>query len=417
MEEVDYLIAGAGVTGLAFANALPIDASWLCIEKNEEAGGYCRTVRQDGFIWDYSGHFFHFRHPEIEKFLLDRMSPDEDVKVVQKQSSILYGGERIDFPFQKNIHQLPKEEFIECLCDLYFREKTEGHSSFEEMLYGKFGKGITEKFLKPYNEKLYACSLGSLDADAMGRFFPYADFEDILRNMRAADNESYNATFTYPAGGAIQYVNALLHDLDGKKIRYREELLSVDVENRVATTSKGRIKYRHLLSALPLPRLLHMTGCGFDRSLYSYNKVLVFNIGFNAKGQDRDHWIYIPDRDLRFYRVGFYDNIFGSDRMSLYVEIGMSPDESVSVEAEFERTLVDLKKSGIVTGQDLVSWHSVLLDPAYVHIHKKGQADANAWRAELADKGVHSAGRYGAWKYCSIEDNILEARELASRIS
>ncbi len=39
------------------------------------------------------------------------------------------------------------------------------------MLYEKFGKNISEKFLVPYNEKLYACDLNMLDSDAMGRFF------------------------------------------------------------------------------------------------------------------------------------------------------------------------------------------------------------------------------------------------------
>jgi NADH:ubiquinone oxidoreductase subunit 2 (subunit N) len=32
-------------------------------------GGYCKTVKRDGFVWDYSGHFFHFKHPEIERWL------------------------------------------------------------------------------------------------------------------------------------------------------------------------------------------------------------------------------------------------------------------------------------------------------------------------------------------------------------
>jgi hypothetical protein len=27
---------------------------------------------------------------------------------------------------------------------------------------------------------------------------------------------------------------------------------------------------------------------------------------------------------------------------------------------------------------------------------------------------VHVAGRYGGWTYCSIEDNIVEARALAA---
>jgi hypothetical protein len=36
-----------------------------------------------------------------------------------------------------------------------------------------------------------------------------------------------------------------------------------------------------------------------------------------------------------------------------------------------------------------------------------------ARRDLLAVEDVHSIGRYGAWKYCSIEDNIVEARVLA----
>ena len=40
------------------------------------------------------------------------------------------------------------------------------------------------KFLRPYNEKLYATDLDALDVDAMGRFFPHADVADIIANMR-----------------------------------------------------------------------------------------------------------------------------------------------------------------------------------------------------------------------------------------
>jgi hypothetical protein len=30
---------------------------------------------------------------------------------------------------------------------------------------------------------------------------------------------------------------------------------------------------------------------------------------------------------------------------------------------------------------------------------------------------VYSIGRYGGWTYCSIEDNIVEARALAKRFN
>lgn len=79
-------------------------------------------------------------------------------------------GKYIDFPFQKNIHQLDKDEFIDCLYDLFITTGSD-YSTFKQMLYAKFGKSIAEKFLIPYNEKLYACDLNRLDVDAMGRFF------------------------------------------------------------------------------------------------------------------------------------------------------------------------------------------------------------------------------------------------------
>ena len=53
------------------------------------------------------------------------------------------------------------------------------------MVYANLGKSIAEKFLIPYNEKLYACDLDVLDVNAMGRFFPKADKEDIILNFRS----------------------------------------------------------------------------------------------------------------------------------------------------------------------------------------------------------------------------------------
>ena len=123
------------------------------------------------------------RHSEIkEKFL--NVIPKEDIIYQDKCTKILYKNDLIDYPFQTNIHQLEKQEFIDCLYDLFNKEEKDKYDNFLDMLYGKFGKSITEKFLKPYNEKLYAVDLKELDVDAMGRFFPYANIKDIINNMK-----------------------------------------------------------------------------------------------------------------------------------------------------------------------------------------------------------------------------------------
>ena len=417
----DYVVIGAGISGLAFANqvrATQPDATVLVLEAESQAGGYCRTVEQAGFVWDYSGHFFHFKNPAIEAWLRARM-PGQDVRVVNKQSKIRYRGADIEFPFQRNIHQLPQSEFIECLVDLYEADKRTATrpASFLAMLHARFGRAITEKFLAPYNQKLYACDLDTLDPEAMGRFFPQASFADVMNNLRDAsqNDRGYNATFSYPVGGAMQYIYALLHDLPAGTVALNERIASVQLAAKTVTTTRRTIGYRQLVSSAPMPVLAAMTGLApvSSSTIFTANQVTVFNLGFDRKGVRDIHWMYFPEPEFCFYRVGWYDNILDSDRMSLYVEIGGPAGSALDVDQTRQAVLRDLALAGIVTDQQLVAWHSVTMNPAYCHISQQSMAAVAALRTTLGAQQVYSIGRYGGWTYCSIEDNIVEARELA----
>ena len=407
------IIIGAGATGLTYASLTSND--YLIIEADREIGGYCKTIKQDGFVWDYSGHFFHFRHPELEKYICQYIKSDTLLKC-HKHTQILYKGKYIDFPFQKNIHQLEKDEFIDCLYDLFNNPYAES-GNFCEMLYSKFGKSIAEKFLIPYNEKLYACNLNNLDPNAMGRFFPYADKEEIIANFKNSTAKSYNESFTYPKGGAIEYINSLYHRVDTEKVLLNESVIAINLNDHTLQTNKRTLKYDHLISTIPFPVLLNLCKIEYDKSIYTWNQVLVFNLGFDSKGDDRiNNWVYFPDKNLSFYRVGYYDNIFGTDRMSLYVELGFYKGTQIDVDKWYERVLNDLKSSGIVTTQKLISHHHVIMDPAYVHITESSLRDVSEKKSLLERFNVYSIGRYGSWTYCSIEDGMIEAQNLAQNL-
>lgn len=404
------IIIGAGVTGLTYANFT--HNPYRILEADNHTGGLCNTIVQDGFVWDYSGHFFHFQDPTIAQFVSDRLDASSLVRV-EKHTQIRYKDRLIDFPFQKNIHQLPQEEFIDCLYDL-FTIGDINQQTFKDMLYAKFGKSIAEKFLIPYNTKLYATDLNNLDANAMGRFFPYADKEDIIRNFRKSANDSYNGSFLYHKGGAIQYVRALERDIPKSKICLNEKVERIDLQNHSIQTNVRILTYDNLISTIPLVNLLDLCQLQYDKSTFSWNKVLVFNLGFDGAGKDRtNHWIYFPENKYCFYRVGFYSNIIQSDRMSLYVEIGLKPNEHVNIDGTLTQVISDLKEADIVQDEHLISWHSVVMNPAYVHISRKGIEEVNKVKDELATKDVYSIGRYGSWNYSSIEDNMKEAIGLA----
>lgn len=414
-----FLIIGGGISGLSFANYVD---DYLIIEKEDTFGGYCRTIKRNGFIWDYAGHFFHFKTDEFKKKFLDVLNEDEIV-VKNKKTKILYNNELIDFPFQTNIHQLPKEEFIDCLYDLFNKEEKDEYNNFLDMLYGKFGKSIVEKFLKPYNEKLYATDLSNLDVDAMGRFFPYADKEAIIKNMKEANNNSYNGTFLYPKNGASTFIDILYNNLDKDKVLLDEAVIEINKKEKYVITSKERkIYYEYLINTMPLNNFLPIINENDLNSKLSYNKVLVFNLGFNKKSKYTDiHWLYIPDKECNYYRVGFYDNILNQGKLSMYIEIGYSMDKEISeneIKKQLDLTLMNLKKQQIIDDDTILEeYMPIVMNPAYVHIRKETDSEIKELFEKLSRDNIYSIGRYGAWTYCSMEDCMVAAKEIAEKIN
>lgn len=409
------IIIGGGITGLAYA--LFTGNKSMILEAENAVGGYCKTTKRNGYVWDYSGHFFHFTNKDIETIITKNL-PEGAIRKVVKNTKIKYKDCIIDFPFQKNIHQLPKDEFIDCLCDL-FDAPTTNFATFKEMLYCKFGKSIADKFLIPYNTKLYACDLDTLDKDAMGRFFPYAEKEDIIRNFRESNNASYNNTFDYPYNGAVEYVHAIQKGIRDCQILTNTQVVQIDAEAKLVVDNKGnKYHYDNLISTLPFPKLLSLCSVDVPDDIYTWNKVVVFNLGFDRKGHNKDtHWIYFPEDKYCFYRVGFYDNVLGMDKMSLYVELGFRPDEQVDEKIYLEKVQEDLKKAGIVHDEQLVDYKMVVMNPAYVHINEKSTQHCQMMKEQLKKMNIYSIGRYGSWTYCSIEDNMTEARALANALN
>lgn len=419
--KVKHLVIGAGISGLTFANYCGED--YLIVEKENEVGGYCRTIKKGEYIWDYAGHFFHFNTEEFKKKFLNQM-PQEDIIYNEKCTKIVHNNSFIDFPFQTNIHQLEKQEFIDCLYDLFNKEEKEHYDNFLDMLYGKFGKSIVEKFLKPYNEKLYAIDLQELDVDAMGRFFPYANKEEIINNMKKHEVNSYNSSFLYPRNGAGSFIEILYKELDEQKVLLNTEVKSIDLINKKAILSNGtEVLYEHLINTIPLNKFLELVG-GYQDLIdeMSYNKVLVFNLGFDKKSElcTKEHWLYVASKDCNFYRCGFYNNILGQEKLSMYIEIGYNKSAVVTekdVAAQLELTLDNLKKLGITDeSTKLVDYSVIMMDPAYVHINTLTNAKIDSLKRNFADMDVYTIGRYGAWIYNSMEDSMLKAKELAEKI-
>jgi len=408
MKQINTLIIGGGVTGLSLASYLD-NKDYLILEKDKKVGGYCKTTIRNGFVWDYSGHFFHFKNKDIKDYVVKNI----ECKLVNinKITNIYYKGELINFPFQYNIHQLPQDEFIECLYDAYNNNKID-NTTFKSYINSTLGKAISDKFIIPYNEKLYACNLDELQHDSMGRFFPpILSFNELLEKIKNNSKlTSYNDSFIYPVKGSFEFVKSILTRILPDKIKTNTEVIKIDLENKIVYTENETYHFKNLINTLPFNIFLKLSNQ--QVSNLSANKVAVFNLGFDKNTDIKSHWIYFPGNEI-FYRVGFYNNILSQYRMSLYVEIGMKSEDKVDKDILLNKVLEDLKKCHIIKNQSLIDYEFLVMSPAYVHITKQSNEIYNNWCKQNNINNIYSIGRYGSWTYCSIEDNIIQAKKTA----
>ena len=170
-----------------------------------------------------------------------------------------------------------------------------------------------------------------------------------------------------------------------------------------------------MVSTIPFDKLLNLSNNKTNLQKLSSNKVAVFNLGFNKGTNLKSHWIYYPGDEV-FYRVGFYNNILGQDKLSLYVEIGLKTTDIINEQELLDKVLIDLHKCGVIKNHTLVDHEFIVMNPAYVHITEESNQIYKEWCEENNPNGIFSIGRYGSWTYCSIEDNIVQAKTLTNHL-
>src|SRR4051812_47728451 len=155
MAHVRTLILGGGMSGLSCAYHLK--SEYQLWEKSDEPGGLSRSIKQDGFVYDHTGHLLHLRHPYTVD-LIPKLLGDNIVKN-ERNAWIYSHGVATRYPFQANTYGLPQRVIKECvtgLIEAQLRSTTPSQEpeSMRRWVLRTFGKGFGKHFFFPYNEKL-----------------------------------------------------------------------------------------------------------------------------------------------------------------------------------------------------------------------------------------------------------------------
>jgi protoporphyrinogen oxidase len=210
------------------------------------------------------------------------------------------------------------------------------------------------------------------------------------------------------------------------------ELVEVDTKRRCARfhdlrSGEGREEhYESLVSTVPVPELVRRCRDFPDHlreAAQALRWVSVYNVNLGvARERVSDkHWIYFPEPEYPFYRIGFPMNFAASlgrpGCSSMYVEMSHKPSEQRSTEELIERARSGMERAGILKPDDeLVVADVKDLHYAYVYFDRHRARAVPAILAELERRGIHSIGRYGRWEHTSMEDAIGQGKQLAERL-
>jgi protoporphyrinogen oxidase len=422
------VILGAGVAGLSAAFHLQ-GKEYRIFEKEGEVGGLCRSVAQDGFTFDYTGHLLHLSHPYTQE-LLNKLLPDQLIRH-QRRSAIYFKGSYIPFPFQTNLWALPKEIARECLIE-FIRAScgvVQKGEDFLSWIYKALGSGIAKYFMIPYNEKLWRIPLDEISLEWVERFIPCPTLEEVIDGALGVNLKGfgYNQEFLYPLKGGIQILpQAFLAQV--QDVQLGKEVASIDTEKKaVRFQDGGETTYNTLLSSIPMDELLQrIESCPEEikdlRSGLRYVSVININLGVDREGISDHHWVYYPEPSYPFYRVGFLSNLSPymapKGASALSVEISCLPSIPPSLEKLREQTLTALVSCGILRAEDeILAEKTIFIKHAYVIYDRFRSRHLPRIMQFLRSNRIYPLGRYGLWEYATMQEAILQGKEAAEALS
>ncbi len=441
--KVQYLIIGAGPTGLGAARRLRELGveDYIVLERHDYAGGLATSFKDDaGFTWDIGGHVV-FSHYEYFDNLMESLLGDERLEH-ERESWVRSSGTWVPYPFQNNIRYLPSEARWDCVEGLLPGHRPEEKpTNFGEWIDHIFGKGIAMHFMQPYNFKVWATPPELMQFDWIGERVSVVDLKMVLKNIILERDDiawGPNNTFKFPLYGGTGEIFKRMATLLNDKMEYGQTVTAIDPDNKVVTTDKGRkFAYDVLLNTAPVDILVRdwLTEKSVvmvdAASKLTHNSVYVGGVGLDIKeAAERNSrcWMYYPESDSPFYRVTNFHNYSPNNvanpgkQLAFMCESSFSEHKPEQVDELMDRTIEGLVNTSMLKADrvdDICTKWEIAVDYGYPVPTLERDEALSTIQPRLEEKGIYSRGRFGGWKYevSNMDHSVMQGVEWAERMT
>lgn len=425
------IILGGGLTGLSTAYHLEQAGfyDYELYEQEERPGGLLRSVNVDDFTFDFSGHLLHINNDYFRSFL-DSVVGFDNLDFVARRSAIFSHNVFSLYPYQMNLYGLPADVIYDCITGFLKRKKRINPRTFYDWVLKHFGAGFGKHFFFPFQQKILSYNVKQFSAAWTGRFVPHTSLKQILQGAlhKPVEHIGYNHSFYYPKKDGIEYI---IKKIAKKLINpiatdYRAE--KIDLTTKTVSFSNGvQRRFDHLISTAPLDELLMMLKEPSHLNLKNQADKLVcasvmnINLGFKKEYLSDKHWIYFPEKKYSFYRMGFWHNLCPAlvpqNHTAVYGELSYhaSGKTKNSIEKLARKGVKDTLTFLNLTEQDITIHKTLHLKHAYVVYTLWREKNLNRILEQLKENNISSIGRFGEWKYSSMQEAVLDGKKAADQ--
>lgn len=308
-----YLILGAGPAGLTFANRLKQngETSFLVLERENEAGGLCRSMEVDGSPFDIGGgHFLDVRRPGVNQFLFQFM-PEDEWDEYERDSRIAINGNMVSHPIEANIWQMKisdQVEYLKSIAKAGCNQGLDKPETFVEWVYWKLGVRIAEDYMIPYNQKMFSKELSQLGTYWLEKL-PNVSFEETLVSClekKAYGTQPGHAQFYYPKKYGYGELWLRMAENIANNIEYNKIVTEIDFnEKQIVTRDGEKYKADVIITTIPWLEFERVSGMPVEMQMdikklkYSSIQTEYFSGNIDTEAQ----WIYYPTLELSYHRI------------------------------------------------------------------------------------------------------------------
>lgn len=427
-------ILGGGLSAVSLAYFLqeqPRVASIDVLEKEGAPGGLCRSYPFAGLHYDVGPHIMFSKNKEVLDLMVRLLG--DNVHKLRRSNKIFHDGRFVKYPFENELSALAPQERDWCLeaflDNPYAQYKPR---TMLEFFLATFGEGITNLYLRPYNEKIWKFDPAFMDTQMVDRI-PKPPPDDIIRSAKGEASEGYlhQLHFYYPKRGGVQTLfNAFLARL-GDKVTARvgagiERVAREGTAWRVATADGASRDYDLLVSTIPIPELICRLQPAVPQAVaesardLKFNSIAICMIHVRRDRLGDNFAVMVPEREIVFHRLSKLDFLLppeeadGSARIMAEVTYRAgSPTARMSDGELLDRVVADLARLKFIDGPGDVHAREVLRQRhAYVIYDLNHKANVETVRRHCeGELGILLHGRFGEFNYINMDAVIERSME------